>query len=95
MMELWFPTRSVFNPTNSYWSLPSHTLHVRYNNRFLISHPYLPRRKLRLNHPIFTRQWSLHILYLPVHTRRTRNILRFSPSSIYLNLSYHPRSPHF
>uniref|UniRef100_A0A8C8WBT5 Uncharacterized protein n=1 Tax=Panthera leo TaxID=9689 RepID=A0A8C8WBT5_PANLE len=82
MMKLWLPARSMFNPTNSHRPLSSHTLHIRHINRFLISHPYLPRRKLWLNYPISTRQRSLHILYLSIHACRMRNILRHpGPSS--------------
>uniref|UniRef100_A0A8C8XW58 Uncharacterized protein n=1 Tax=Panthera leo TaxID=9689 RepID=A0A8C8XW58_PANLE len=65
----------MFNPTNSHRPLSSHTLHIRHDNRFLISYPHLPRCKLWLNYPVSTRQRSLHILYLPLHACRTRNIL--------------------
>lgn len=76
MMKLWLLTRGMLNLTNPHWPLSSHTLHIRHNNRFLISYPHLPRRKLRLDYPISTCQRSLHILYLSIHARRTRNILR-------------------
>lgn len=62
--------------SNCYRPIPSNTLHIRYFNSILISYSHLPRRKLRLINPIFTRQRGLNILHLLIPSRRTRNILR-------------------
>uniref|UniRef100_A0A8C0ZVQ3 Uncharacterized protein n=1 Tax=Castor canadensis TaxID=51338 RepID=A0A8C0ZVQ3_CASCN len=75
MMKLQFPTRNLLNPTNRSSIISSNTLHTRYHNSILFSHTYLPRHKLRLNYPIPPCQWSFHILYLPIYTRRMRNLL--------------------
>jgi hypothetical protein len=75
-MKLRFPTRNLLNPTNRNRIISSNTLHIRHHNSILFSHTYLPRRKLRLNYPISPCQRSFHILYLPIHARRTRNLLR-------------------
>uniref|UniRef100_A0A8C0W1N6 Uncharacterized protein n=1 Tax=Castor canadensis TaxID=51338 RepID=A0A8C0W1N6_CASCN len=75
MMKLRIPTRNLLNPTNRNRTISSNTLHIGHYNSILFSCTYLPRCKLRLNHPIPPCQWSFHILYLPIHTRRTRNLL--------------------
>jgi hypothetical protein len=67
--------RNLLNSTNRNRIISSNTLHIRHHNSILFSHTYLPRRKLRLNYPISPCQRSFHILYLPIHTRRTRNLL--------------------
>uniref|UniRef100_A0A4X1UGU3 Uncharacterized protein n=1 Tax=Sus scrofa TaxID=9823 RepID=A0A4X1UGU3_PIG len=36
---------------------------------------YLPRRELRMNHPLPTRKRSINILHLPIHSCRARPIL--------------------
>uniref|UniRef100_A0A8C0W6N9 Uncharacterized protein n=1 Tax=Castor canadensis TaxID=51338 RepID=A0A8C0W6N9_CASCN len=59
----------------STWTISSITLHIGHHNSILFSCTYLPRCKLRLNHPIPPCQRSFHILYLPIHTHRTRNLL--------------------
>uniref|UniRef100_A0A8C0Y3N1 Uncharacterized protein n=1 Tax=Castor canadensis TaxID=51338 RepID=A0A8C0Y3N1_CASCN len=74
-MKLRIPTRNLLNPTNRNRTISSNTLHIGHHNSILFSRTYLPRCKLRLNHPIPPCQWSFHVLYLPVHTRRTRNLL--------------------
>uniref|UniRef100_A0A8C0MPD7 Uncharacterized protein n=1 Tax=Canis lupus familiaris TaxID=9615 RepID=A0A8C0MPD7_CANLF len=76
MMKLRIPTGCMPNPTNSNRTIPSHTLHIRHSNSLFISHPYLPRRKLRLNYPIYTCKWSLHIFHLSIYTQRMGIILR-------------------
>ncbi len=76
-MKLRLSTRPLLNYTNSNRPIPSNTLHTRHNNRFLISHTHLPRRKLRLNYPIPTCKRSLHIFHLPLRPHRTRPILWF------------------
>uniref|UniRef100_A0A8C4LU49 Uncharacterized protein n=1 Tax=Equus asinus TaxID=9793 RepID=A0A8C4LU49_EQUAS len=58
------------------WKIIFHTLHIRHNNCLLIRHPHLSRRQLRMNHSIPPCQRSIHILYLPLHPRRTRPLLR-------------------
>uniref|UniRef100_A0A8C0WAW3 Uncharacterized protein n=1 Tax=Castor canadensis TaxID=51338 RepID=A0A8C0WAW3_CASCN len=75
MMKLWIPARNLPNPTNCNRAIPSNTLHIRHRDSILFSRTYLPRRQLRLNYPISSCQRSLHILYLPIHTRRTRGLL--------------------
>lgn len=75
-MKLRFPTRPLLNYTNPNRPIPSNTLHTRHNNRLLISHTHLSRRKLWLNYPIPTCKWGLHILHLPLRSHRTRPILR-------------------
>uniref|UniRef100_A0A8C0WC84 Uncharacterized protein n=1 Tax=Castor canadensis TaxID=51338 RepID=A0A8C0WC84_CASCN len=57
------------------WIISSNTLHIRHHNSILFSCTYLPRRKLQLNYLISPCQRSFHILYLPIHTRRVRNLL--------------------
>uniref|UniRef100_A0A8C0JLJ1 Uncharacterized protein n=1 Tax=Canis lupus dingo TaxID=286419 RepID=A0A8C0JLJ1_CANLU len=74
------------NPTNSNRTIPSHTLHIRHSNSLFISHPYLPRRKLRLNYPIYTCKWSLHIFHLSIYTQRMGIILRLL--RIHRNMKY-------
>uniref|UniRef100_A0A3Q2LLT7 Uncharacterized protein n=1 Tax=Equus caballus TaxID=9796 RepID=A0A3Q2LLT7_HORSE len=76
MMKLWLPPRNLPNPTNLNRPIPSHTLHIRHNNRFLIHHPYLPRCQLRMNYPLSPCQRSIHTLYLSLHPRRMRPLLR-------------------
>lgn len=74
-MKLRFPLRSLPNNSNYHRTIPSNTLYIRHHNSILISHPYLPRRKLRLINPIFTCQRSLNILHLLISPCRTRHIL--------------------
>uniref|UniRef100_A0A671E5N1 Uncharacterized protein n=1 Tax=Rhinolophus ferrumequinum TaxID=59479 RepID=A0A671E5N1_RHIFE len=52
------------------------TLYIRYRHSLPLRNPHLPRRQLRLSPALPPRQRGLHILYLPVPTRRTRNLLR-------------------
>lgn len=75
-MKLRIPPRSLPCCTNHYRPFPSHTLHIRHRHSLLLCNPYLPRRQLRLSPTLPPCQRSLHILYLPVPTRRTRNLLR-------------------
>lgn len=74
-MKFWLSSRNLLNSPNYHRTLLSHTLHIRYNNSFLISHPHLPRRKLRMTYSILTRKRSFYILYLSISPRRTRYIL--------------------
>lgn len=76
MMKLRLPPRNMSRYSNHHRSIFSNTLHIRYYNSILISHPYLPRRKLRLTHPILTCQRSLNIFHLLIPTHRTKYILR-------------------
>lgn len=64
------------NSTNPNRPIPSNTLHVRHRHRLLLRHPHLPRRQLWLNPALPSRQRSIHILYLPVPTCRSRHLLR-------------------
>uniref|UniRef100_A0A8C3WGB7 Uncharacterized protein n=1 Tax=Catagonus wagneri TaxID=51154 RepID=A0A8C3WGB7_9CETA len=73
------------------WPILSHTLHTRHNHRLLISNPYLPRRKLRMDYPLSTCKWSTHIFYLPLYPRRPRTILRILP--IPRNMEHRSCSP--
>lgn len=75
-MEFRLPPRYMPHHSNHYRPFPSNTLHIRHNNSILISHPYLPRCKLRLINPISTCKRSLHILYLLIPSRRTGYLLR-------------------
>ena len=74
-MKLRFSTRSMPHSTNPHRLIPSNTLHVWYHNSIFISHPHLPRRKLRLTNPIPTRQRRLNIFHLPIPPCGTRTIL--------------------
>uniref|UniRef100_A0A8C0WAM5 Uncharacterized protein n=1 Tax=Castor canadensis TaxID=51338 RepID=A0A8C0WAM5_CASCN len=76
MMKLRLPARNLLTPTNHNRIISSNTLHIRHHNSILFSCTYLPRCKLRLNYPISPCQRSFHILYLPIHTRRMRNLLQ-------------------
>uniref|UniRef100_A0A8D8ACU0 (northern house mosquito) hypothetical protein n=1 Tax=Culex pipiens TaxID=7175 RepID=A0A8D8ACU0_CULPI len=76
MMKFRFPPGNLPNPTNPHRPIPSNTLHIRHNNSILLCYPYLPRRELRLNHPIHTRKRSFNVFYLLIYARRTRLILR-------------------
>ena len=76
MMKLWLPPRHLLNFTDPNRPIPSNTLHIRYNNSILLCNPHLPRCKLWLNHPIYTRKRGINIFYLPIHACRTRPILR-------------------
>uniref|UniRef100_A0A8C0CLY6 Uncharacterized protein n=1 Tax=Balaenoptera musculus TaxID=9771 RepID=A0A8C0CLY6_BALMU len=75
-MKLRLPTRPLLNCTNPNRPIPSNTLYTRHNNRLLISHTYLPRRKLWLSYSVLTCKRSLHILHLPLRPHGTRSILR-------------------
>lgn len=75
MMKLWIPPRNLPNLTNPDRPIPSNTLYIRYNNSIFLCNSHLSRCKLWLNHPIHTRKRSINILYLPIHTYRTRSIL--------------------
>uniref|UniRef100_A0A8C0WK66 Uncharacterized protein n=1 Tax=Castor canadensis TaxID=51338 RepID=A0A8C0WK66_CASCN len=75
-MKLRLPTRNLLNPTNHNRIISSNTLHIRHHNSILFSRTYLLRRKLWLNYPLSPCQRSFHIIYLPIHTRRMRNLLR-------------------
>uniref|UniRef100_A0A8C9BGT8 Uncharacterized protein n=1 Tax=Phocoena sinus TaxID=42100 RepID=A0A8C9BGT8_PHOSS len=74
MMKLWLFTRHLPDPTNPNRPIPSVTLHTRHNC-LLISNTHLPRRQLWLKYSIYTCKRSFHILYLPLHSRRTWPIL--------------------
>lgn len=74
-MKLRLPFRNLPNSPNYYRTILSYTLYIRYNNSLLISNTHLPRRKLRMINPIYTRKWSLYILYLLISTCRTRHVL--------------------
>lgn len=78
-MKLRLTTRPLLNYSNPYRIIPSNTLYIRYINCIFISHPYLPRRKQRMINPISSRQRCFHVLYLLIHTRRTRNLLWILP----------------
>uniref|UniRef100_A0A8C0WJ74 Uncharacterized protein n=1 Tax=Castor canadensis TaxID=51338 RepID=A0A8C0WJ74_CASCN len=75
MMKLRLPTRNMLDSTNHNRTISSNTLYIRHHNSILFNHTYLLRCKLWLNYSISSCQWSIHILYLPIHTRRTRNLL--------------------
>uniref|UniRef100_A0A8C0W8J6 Uncharacterized protein n=1 Tax=Castor canadensis TaxID=51338 RepID=A0A8C0W8J6_CASCN len=83
MMKLRLPIRNLLNPTNCNRIISSNTLHMRHHNSILFSQTYLPRCKLWLNYPVSPCQRSFHILYLPIHTCRMRNLLWtiFPPSA--------------
>lgn len=91
MMKLRIPPRNLLDPTDPNRPILSYTLHPRHNHSLFISHTHLPRCKLWLNHPIHTRKWSLHILHLPIHTHRTRTILRLL--HIYRNMKHRHYPP--
>ena len=76
MMKLRFPLRHLPNLANPNRPVLSNTLHIRHNNSFLISYTHLSRRKLRMSYSLSTCKRSIHILYLPIHPRRPRPILR-------------------
>ena len=78
--------RSVPDSTDSNRFISSHALHIRYINSLFISHPYLSRRQLRLNYPLYTCKQSFHILYLPIYTCRMKVILRLL--RIHRNMKY-------
>ena len=75
-MKLWLPPRYLLSFADPNRPIPSNTLHIRYNNSILLCNPHLPRCKLWLNHPIYTRKRGINIFYLPIHACRTRPILR-------------------
>ncbi|TKC35237.1 hypothetical protein EI555_000494, partial [Monodon monoceros] len=50
-MKLWFPIRNMFNFTNLYRTLPSYTLHIRYNSCLFLRESLL-RCKLWMNYLI-------------------------------------------
>lgn len=75
-MKLRFPLRHLPNLANPNRPVLSNTLHIRHNNSFLISYTHLSRRKLRMSYSLSTCKRSIHILYLPIHPRRPRSILR-------------------
>lgn len=77
--------------SNLNWPIPSHTLHLRYFDRILISHPHLPRRKLRVTNPKYPRQRSIIFLHLHLYTYCPRPILRIIP--LQRNLKYWCNSP--
>lgn len=54
----------------------SYALHLRHFNRILFSKPHLPRCKLWLTDPKFTRQRRIILFYLHLHTHRPRSVLR-------------------
>lgn len=89
-MKFWLTSWRLLNYSNHHRPILSHTLHTRYFNRFLLSCSYYPRRQLRLNSPLPTRKWCLHILYLPLSTYRPRLILRILPLSKDLKCWCHP-----
>lgn len=76
MMKLRFPLRHLPNLANPNRPVLSNTLHIRHNNSFLISYTHLSRRKLRMSYSLPTCKRSIHVLYLPIHPRRPRPILR-------------------
>lgn len=90
-MKLWIPPRSMLSSTDPNRPVSSYTLHIRHNHSLFINHPYLPRRSLRLSYPIHTCKRSLHILYLPIHARRTGPILWLIP--ILKNMKHWHYSP--
>ena len=75
-MKFWVPSWNLPNPSNSYRFIFRYSLHISHNNSLLISYPHLSICQLRLNHPTYTCQRSLHILHLPPPTCRTRPTLR-------------------
>uniref|UniRef100_A0A8C0DF68 Uncharacterized protein n=1 Tax=Balaenoptera musculus TaxID=9771 RepID=A0A8C0DF68_BALMU len=89
MMKLRLPTRPLLNCTNPNRPIPSNTLYTRHNNRLLISHTYLPRRKLWLSYSVLTCKRSLHILHLPLPKH---DIPTFQPTLI-LNVSSRLTNP--
>lgn len=86
MMKLWLSIRNLPNNPNHYRFIPGNTLHIRHYNSILISNSYLPRRKLRMSDPIYTRKWSINIFYLLIPSCRTRDILWIL--HIYRNMKY-------
>uniref|UniRef100_A0A8C3YPR6 Uncharacterized protein n=1 Tax=Catagonus wagneri TaxID=51154 RepID=A0A8C3YPR6_9CETA len=76
MMKLWISSSNLPSTTNPNRPILSHTLYIRHNYRLLISNPYLPRHKLRMNNPLLTCKRNIHILHLPFHPRRPRTVLR-------------------
>lgn len=79
------------NSTNSNRTIPSYALHIRHNHRIQLCSPHLPRRQLRLTPSLSTRQRSIHILYLPLPSCRTRTLLRVLP--IFRNMKRRHPSP--
>ena len=75
MMKLWLSPRHLLNFTDSNRPIPSNTLYTWHNNSILLCNPHLPRRKLWLNYPIYTRKRGINIFYLPIYACRTRPIL--------------------
>lgn len=62
--------------SNHYRPVLSNTLYIRHRNSILISYPHLSRCELWLINSISTCQRSFNIFYLPIPSRRTRNVLR-------------------
>uniref|UniRef100_A0A671DUX2 Uncharacterized protein n=1 Tax=Rhinolophus ferrumequinum TaxID=59479 RepID=A0A671DUX2_RHIFE len=75
-MKLRIPPGSLPSYPNSHRTFPSNTLYIRHCHSLPLRNPHLPRRQLRLSPVLSPCQRSLYILYLPVPTRRTRNLLR-------------------
>lgn len=75
MMKLRIPTRSLPSNPNPNRPLFSNTLYIRHNHSIFISHPYLPRCKLRMINSLYPCKRGLNILHMPIPTCRSWPIL--------------------